>query len=256
MSYEDLRKSARISSLSRVNGLVGLHEVVLRPLADAMLARWEKIRQQAVDVLVDSLRHPRDPVKRKALYKHIASSQIPTVELVIALRNHLLVHRHLSDSTAKSIVVAHQPDPTVSKEVLDAVSNEMLQETETLIDIAKGIGYDTDTKQTDDSNSKKVALSSEDKLDYGWLAVDKRLVLIEIGAFKDIERPCAFCKKNKASKRCSRCHVEFYCDKTCQTNHWDQHKLQCNPTHKQTLQELRTCLTQDFLPIVITCNDK
>ena len=45
---------------------------------------------------LDSLRFPKDGSKRDELYRHIASSEIPTSDLVVALRKlQLLVHRSI-----------------------------------------------------------------------------------------------------------------------------------------------------------------
>jgi hypothetical protein len=43
---------------------------------------------------------------------------------------------------------------------------------------------------------------------------------------------CAYCQKGRESKvenlkRCSRCHVESYCDRECQVAHWPVHKIIC-----------------------------
>ena len=42
----------------------------------------------------------------------------------------------------------------------------------------------------------------------------------------DIARgPCAVC--GKEGRACSRCHVDFYCDKEHQRKHWPRHKAGC-----------------------------
>lgn len=42
------------------------------------------------------------------------------------------------------------------------------------------------------------------------------------------EPECAFCHSNTESlKRCSGCKRAFYCSKTCQRNHWKEHKPEC-----------------------------
>jgi tetratricopeptide (TPR) repeat protein len=38
---------------------------------------------------------------------------------------------------------------------------------------------------------------------------------------------CDTCAKPNAQRRCSRCHLVFYCDEACQKNAWKQHKLDC-----------------------------
>jgi hypothetical protein len=41
---------------------------------------------------------------------------------------------------------------------------------------------------------------------------------------------CWYCKKisEKQLKKCSKCHLAYYCDATCQKNHWLEHKKTCN----------------------------
>lgn len=39
--------------------------------------------------------------------------------------------------------------------------------------------------------------------------------------------PCAQCGFKGASKFCKNCSTVFYCDKQCQTQHWSQHKIDC-----------------------------
>jgi len=42
---------------------------------------------------------------------------------------------------------------------------------------------------------------------------------------------CAHCQKLSASaKRCGGCHEAYYCDRTCQTAHWPQHREPCKTT--------------------------
>ncbi|XP_072506649.1 zinc finger MYND domain-containing protein 10 isoform X1 [Notamacropus eugenii] len=42
------------------------------------------------------------------------------------------------------------------------------------------------------------------------------------------EKPkCASCKA-EASKRCSRCQNEWYCNRECQVKHWQKHRRSCN----------------------------
>ena len=42
------------------------------------------------------------------------------------------------------------------------------------------------------------------------------------------EPECAFChSKTENLKRCSGCKRVFYCSKTCQKNHWKEHKPEC-----------------------------
>ncbi|KAG9411991.1 hypothetical protein AC1031_017630 [Aphanomyces cochlioides] len=50
-------------------------------------------------------------------------------------------------------------------------------------------------------------------------------------------RRCATCDKKAAAdkelKRCTRCQCVFYCDATCQRNHWKDHKVNCIDPSKQ-----------------------
>jgi len=42
------------------------------------------------------------------------------------------------------------------------------------------------------------------------------------------EPECAFCRSNtERLKRCSGCKRVFYCSRTCQRNHWKEHKAEC-----------------------------
>lgn len=38
---------------------------------------------------------------------------------------------------------------------------------------------------------------------------------------------CASCCKQSAKLRCSRCKSAFYCDVSCQSKHWEAHKISC-----------------------------
>ena len=38
---------------------------------------------------------------------------------------------------------------------------------------------------------------------------------------------CAACRASHASLRCAQCLASYYCDRTCQQNHWPFHKLHC-----------------------------
>ena len=44
---------------------------------------------------------------------------------------------------------------------------------------------------------------------------------------KEIE--CDQCEKSHPSKRCSRCHLTYYCGVECQKLHWKTHKADCTP---------------------------
>ena len=44
---------------------------------------------------------------------------------------------------------------------------------------------------------------------------------------KEIE--CDQCEKSDPSKRCSRCHLTYYCSVDCQKLHWKIHKVDCTP---------------------------
>ncbi len=43
----------------------------------------------------------------------------------------------------------------------------------------------------------------------------------------DLPATCGFCGKDDAPKKCSRCRIVRYCDKTCQRAHWEEHKKIC-----------------------------
>jgi tetratricopeptide (TPR) repeat protein len=47
---------------------------------------------------------------------------------------------------------------------------------------------------------------------------------------KEIE--CDLCDTTNPSKRCSRCHMVYYCSKECQKLHWFTHKVECEPVEK------------------------
>ena len=38
---------------------------------------------------------------------------------------------------------------------------------------------------------------------------------------------CGFCNTPRCHRRCSRCRNIYYCDRTCQANHWQIHKAIC-----------------------------
>lgn len=40
---------------------------------------------------------------------------------------------------------------------------------------------------------------------------------------------CDKCEQAGASRRCSRCHLVYYCNRDCQANDWKQHKKDCRP---------------------------
>ena len=51
-------------------------------------------------------------------------------------------------------------------------------------------------------------------------------------------KSCSFCNKRKSAEhdikgRCSRCQSVYYCDATCQKNHWPTHKLICKRVTKK-----------------------
>jgi tetratricopeptide (TPR) repeat protein len=47
---------------------------------------------------------------------------------------------------------------------------------------------------------------------------------------KEIE--CDQCEKSNPSKRCSRCHLTYYCSVECQRLHWSTHKVDCVPVEE------------------------
>lgn len=64
-------------------------------------------------------------------------------------------------------------------------------------------------------------------------------------AFSDkIVNRCGFCSKDSANQRCSRCKEVFYCDATCQKEHWQDHKVYCSVTIDGILDFLRS----DWIP--------
>ena len=254
--------SYRISSVSRVNGLIKLYPG-LRPLADAMISKWSSTRQTAVGYAVDYLKDSTNKVKRAEFYRHIASTKLPSIQLVLRLRSHLFAKHTISAADAKEIISQVNNKNTQKVSQLDqvhqvdqakvaqlgqvevALVEQLLSDAATLTDIAKRAPH----------------VPKEDWIDHGWIAVrmldgGQRLVLIEIDALRDVQRPCTICEK-KCSKRCGRCNAEFYCSSQCQKNDWQtKHQKLCNPKHKLAIEELRTILTLDFQPIVITAPPK
>lgn len=303
--FDRMLQSHKIHSLVRVNALIKLHPE-LRPLADSMIAKWSSIRSRAMEIAVDSIRNPNNVAKRQEFYRHVASTYLPSVELVLALRAQLLPHRNISPEDARDIAVrthkqnsplplqtppSPQPIPLagesgpnlqpaavqtrglpqgtvdqksaatpgekdngLEEEVIQAVATQLIDDAETLTDIANGV----QKNGAPSSPEEKVALSEADRIDHGWMAVQmldggQRLVLIEIAAMKDVQRKCMVCHK-LCSKRCGRCNSTFYCSTHCQSQDWKNvHQNTCNTLHKSALEELRLILVQDFQPIVITC---
>ena len=49
---------------------------------------------------------------------------------------------------------------------------------------------------------------------------------------KYIQCDAADCGAASPMMRCSRCHLVYYCSKTCQRNHWHEHKDKCVDTYK------------------------
>lgn len=298
--FASMLGSYKIHSLSRINAILKLYPE-LRPLADSMMSKWSGIRERALLAAVDSLRHPTDTKKRNEFYRHIASTRLPSIDLVLALRAHLLVARSLSLEDAKEIAKTTQTrqhdnsSQQLADDVITAVAQQLVADSEAIADIATGAGLDlgpdpaatpattttTPAEPTPDAktNAKgtnvdakedhvnaggagakggKVRLGAEDRLQYGWLAVQaldggQRLVLVEIAGIKDAAKPCAVCKKS-CTKRCASCNVAFYCSGDCQSAHWQsEHKEKCVAAHKAAMIEIRTILAKDFHPIVITC---
>jgi hypothetical protein len=195
--------------------------------------------------------------KRDEFYRHVASTRLPCIELVVALRAQLLPHKSIALAEAKEIAIRNHKRPLelnqqqLNDQIVEAVSEQLLADAQTITDIAQGF--------TLSDKGEKVELGPEDRLEHGWMAVrmpdgGQRLVLVEIAALTDIERTCIICRKS-CRKRCGRCNVAFYCSNECQTKDWKQnnHGSNCNPSHKTALHELRTILAHDFQPIVITC---
>ena len=61
---------------------------------------------------------------------------------------------------------------------------------------------------------------------------------------------CSYCfEERKELKVCSRCRQAFYCDTTCQKNHYAAHKASClqHSQHVQISKEL-TSLSKEFKP--------
>ena len=38
---------------------------------------------------------------------------------------------------------------------------------------------------------------------------------------------CGYCGRNAAKYKCTTCWLTYYCDESCQHQHWKQHKLHC-----------------------------
>ena len=246
----------KIHSMSRVNNLLKSFPE-LRPLADSMINRWTAIRLKAMQIAVASLQDPGNVPKRDEFYRHIASTHLPCIELVVALRAHLLPNRSISKQEALNIAIQTQvrtPTSVMAKDeekaegaaaaaaaaarldeqVLNAVADQLMMDAEVLTDIAKGVGVAA-SNEAELDDSKKVPLPLSDRIDHGWWAVrmldgGQRLVLVEIAVFKDITKPCTVCGQGKCSARCGRCNTTFYCSSDCQTKHWTlTHNQQCKP---------------------------
>jgi len=72
----------------------------------------------------------------------------------------------------------------------------------------------------------------------GWLSVravcsEECQVRLQKESFQnpdfEFEMSCWYCKKTSKTplQRCSRCKVAHYCDVTCQTSHWKEHRTNC-----------------------------
>lgn len=256
---DQMLASYKIRSYHQVNQLIQLHPT-LRSLADSLMAYIENIRRKALIVAVDSIKQPENVTKRNEFYRHIASTRLPSIDLVLSLRSQLLIHRSMSLEEAKDVAIKNQTRHADQKQLEDdvilAVAEQLVADAETLIDIAKGIGR-VDDDGHDGSSFKKIELSESDKLEYGWMAVQmldggQRLVLVEISALL-FKKSCDGCFKKQTHKRCGRCLTKFYCSTDCQKNGWEQHKSECKQECKMVIQELLTILAHDFQPIVITC---
>jgi len=58
-----------------------------------------------------------------------------------------------------------------------------------------------------------------------------------LGQFLNDEgHPCVACGE-LAKKRCSKCHVEWYCSRPCQVKHWPKHKASCD-LYNKSMEEL------------------
>ena len=46
---------------------------------------------------------------------------------------------------------------------------------------------------------------------------------------------CGMCKSKDATKRCSRCKSEWYCNRACQVKHWKDHKKFCKTIYEEMM---------------------
>ncbi len=54
-----------------------------------------------------------------------------------------------------------------------------------------------------------------------------------IAAKKNVLENCSFCQKTSANlKKCTKCASVQYCNRSCQSKHWPQHKKKCSETLK------------------------
>lgn len=201
--FDKMVDAHKIRSLNRVNGLLKQYPN-LRSLADSMIARWTTIRHKAMQVAVDSLRDRSNITKRDEFYRHIASTQLPCIELVVALRAHLLPHRSISFDQAKNIAIQLQthsaaantnknPATTgkdeqkkedvdssggggggvkLDEQVLNAVADQLVIDAEVLTDIAKGVGY-PDPPPQPSSTAAAAAAGSGDVKKVELAAIDR-----------------------------------------------------------------------------------
>jgi len=69
----------------------------------------------------------------------------------------------------------------------------------------------------------------------------KYILIIGMSTNLVVRAMCTFCKKviENNRKKCSRCKRVYYCDETCQKNHWLEHKKKCVPVEERKSAILR-----------------
>ena len=230
----------------------------LRVLADEMIKSWSSLRREALELAVHGMEGTATfgKIVEEEFRRHVAETKIPTLNVLSAMRQCLLVNRSLTKEAAREITVKCCKE-RVPESVIVAVMDQIMKESETLIDIAKGVGYPPDydeSKNEPGVKVEKIPLGEKDKINFGFLMMPdvSKLILIEIAAMRDVTQPCSVCK-TLASKVCSLCSCVFYCSKQCQNSDWlKQHKTNCKPIHKHVVKNIRHILAQEFNPIVIT----
>lgn len=72
-----------------------------------------------------------------------------------------------------------------------------------------------------------------------------------------MENKCAVCKQ-KASSKCSKCCIVFYCSKDHQKDDWKTHKNICKPVLVSCIYikiKIKLIITRMFWNIIETIND-